>query len=166
MYFLLGINYTFSPFRKTCVHKINMAFQVNLSVSETLISDEPSQKYLNDARVYISKLCKDMTIISGEDEEIHANKHLLELFTSSISPLFSDQDNPTKLLYLPNCSSASIKFLLNVITTFALLENLDPKQKPTCDDIQEKVELACEDDKTIKKSDESIMENDETIMEK
>ena len=105
------------------------------------LDNESSEKHLNDAIEAISKLSKDITIISGENEEIHTNKHLLDLFASAIFPLFSSLGNPSQTLSLPNCSSTSIKYLINVITTFTLMDNIDSKPLPSLDKIQEETNI-------------------------
>ena len=53
----------------------------------------------------------DVTIISGDDEEILTNKCILSIFSPNLGHILSTSST----LVLPNCSTFSIKYLLNMI---------------------------------------------------
>ena len=66
-------------------------------------------------------ISNDVTIISGDNEEIQSNKYILSLFCPTIRHLLS----ASSILLLPECSIFSIKYLLNVINNgFAVAEKL------------------------------------------
>ena len=56
-------------------------------------------------------------MISGDNEEIQANKYLLSVFSPTLRPLLSTPCCTSPTLLLPDCSTSSIKHLLNIITT-------------------------------------------------
>ena len=63
----------------------------------------------------------DVTIISGDNEEIQTNKYILSLFCPSLRHLLSTSFT----LLLPECSTFSIKYLLIVINNgFVITEKL------------------------------------------
>ena len=66
-------------------------------------------------------ISEDITIISGDNGEIQSNKYTLSIFCPTLTPIFST--SPT--FFLPECSTFSIKYLLNIITNgFAVTEKL------------------------------------------
>ena len=63
----------------------------------------------------------DVTIISGDNEEIQSNNYILSLFCPTLTHLLSTSST----LLLPECSTFSIKYLLNVINNgFVITEKL------------------------------------------
>merc|ERR1719469_1795186 len=67
-----------------------------------------------------------MKIISEEGEEIPANMAILSMISPILLPLLSSSTLPT--LILPDCSSSSIKHLLNIITNgFTLSDSVSYK---------------------------------------
>merc|ERR1712110_741563 len=74
------------------------------------------QKYISLAvRSTLTNLPRDLTIISGENEEIQTNKYLLSLFSPSISSLLLNACPAVVLL--PDCSTTSIKHVINIINS-------------------------------------------------
>ena len=63
----------------------------------------------------------DVTIVSGDNEEIQSNKYILSLFSPTLRHLFPTSST----LLFPECSTFSIKYLLNMINDgFVLTEKL------------------------------------------
>ena len=64
----------------------------------------------------MAHISNDIRIITGDNEEIQTNKYLLSVFSPTLRPLLFTPccTSPTRLL--PDCSSSSIKHLLNIIT--------------------------------------------------
>ena len=63
----------------------------------------------------------DVTIISGDNEEIQSNKYILSIFCPNLTHLLSTSST----FFLPECSTFPIKYLLNLITNgFAVTEKL------------------------------------------
>ena len=54
----------------------------------------------------------DVTIISGDNEEIQSNKYTLSIFSSTLRTLLSTSST----ILFPECSTFSIKYLLDMIT--------------------------------------------------
>ena len=77
----------------------------------------------------------DIVIVSGDDEEIQSNKHILALFSSTLRPLLSTSSS----LLFPECSTFAIKYLLNMITNgFVVTEKLS---KEAINEITETAQL-------------------------
>ena len=75
----------------------------------------------------------DVTIISGENEEIQSNNYILSIFSPTMRHLLSTSST----LILPEYSTFSIKYLLNMINNgFAVTEKLSNE------DISEIIETA------------------------
>ena len=75
----------------------------------------------------------DVTIISGDNEEIRINKYILSIFCPTLTHLLSTSST----FFLPECSTFSIKYLLNIITNgFAVTEKLSNE------DVNEIIETA------------------------
>ena len=53
----------------------------------------------------------DVTIISGDNDEIQSNKYILSLFNSTLRQLLSTSST----LLFPECSTFSVKYVLNMI---------------------------------------------------
>ena len=63
----------------------------------------------------------DGTIISGDNEEIQSNNYILSMFCPTLGHLLS----ASSTLFLPECSTFSIKYLLDMINNgFAVTEKL------------------------------------------
>ena len=60
-----------------------------MSQKEIVTYNDDHKRHLNEAIAAMSKVDNDITIISGDDEEILANKYLLSVFSSILSPLLS-----------------------------------------------------------------------------
>ena len=76
---------------------------------------------IDNALQYMKNIPNDVTIISGDKEEIHSNKFILSLFSPTLRHLLSTAST----LLLPECSTISIKYLLNMINNgFAVTEKL------------------------------------------
>ena len=74
------------------------------------VDDGKHKHYINDAVKYYSELPDDVTIISGEMDEIQTNKYLLSLFSPSLRHLLSTPCCISPTLLLPDCSTFSIKY--------------------------------------------------------
>ena len=72
---------------------------------------------INEAVNSLTKHEDDITMISGDNEEIQANKYLLSVFSPTLRLLLSTPCCTSPTLLLPDCSSSSIKHLLNIIST-------------------------------------------------
>lgn len=79
-------------------------------------SDEQIEK-LFEALNSTPHLTNDVTIISENNEEIHTNKFLLSVFSPTLRPLLSTPCCTSHTLLIPDCSTSSIKHLLNIIMT-------------------------------------------------
>lgn len=80
------------------------------SAENVNIKFQSSSKTLNN-------LVNDIIIVSGDKEEIPANKMILSIFSPNLCNLFSDPYFISTILLIPDCSSISIKHLLSIITT-------------------------------------------------
>ena len=61
-------------------------------------SDDDHKKHINEAvNSIVTNLPYDLTIISGENEEIQANKYLLSLFRPTLCPLLFAAVSPHHL---------------------------------------------------------------------
>ena len=60
----------------------------------------------------MKNVSNDVTIISGDNEEIQSNKYILSLFSSTLRHLLSTSST----LLFPECSTLAIKYVLNMIT--------------------------------------------------
>ena len=75
----------------------------------------------------------EVTIITGDNEEIQINKYILLIFCPNLTHLFSTSST----FLLPGCSTFSIKYLLDIITNgFAVTEKLSNE------DVNEIIETA------------------------
>ena len=72
---------------------------------------------LSQAVKYGEHFEDDVTIISGELDEIKTHKYLLTLLSPSIRPLLSTPCCIAPTLLLPDCSTFSLQHLINIITT-------------------------------------------------
>ena len=73
----------------------------------------------------VADLPHDITIISGENDAITANKYLLSIFNPNLSPLLSSPCCTSPTLYLPDCSTSSINNIINIITNgFSPINNV------------------------------------------
>ena len=73
----------------------------------------------------VTNLPHDITIISGENDAITANKYLLSIFNPNLSPLLSSPCCTSSTLYLPDCSTSSINNIINIITNgFSPINNV------------------------------------------
>ena len=85
------------------------------------VDDDTHHDNINDAVNYMKSIPYDVTIISGDNEEIFSNKYILSLFSSTLRHLLSTSST----LLFPECSTFSIKYLLNMITNgFVVTEKL------------------------------------------
>lgn len=75
------------------------------------VDDEIHFNNINDAMSYIRKIPNDVTIISGDDVEIQSNKYMLSVFSPTLRHLLST----SSYFFLPECSTFSLKCLLNMI---------------------------------------------------
>ena len=67
----------------------------------------------------------DITLISGENEEIESNKHILSIFCPTLTHLLSTSST----FFLPECSTFSIRYLLDLITNgYAVTEKLSNEE--------------------------------------
>ena len=81
----------------------------------------------------LRNISDDVTIISGDNEEIQSNKYILSIFCPTLTHLLSTSST----FFLPECSTFSIKYLLNLITNgFAVTEKLSNE------DVNEIIEAA------------------------
>ena len=65
----------------------------------------------------MAKYSNAITIISGDNEQIEVNKHLLCFLSPILSSLFSTLCCTSPTIYLPDCSASSIIHFLQIITT-------------------------------------------------
>ena len=95
-----------------------------MSHVKTLIQvggDNAYHNNIKDAVNFMTNIPNDVTIISGDNEEIESNKYILSLF----SPILRSALSNSSTLLLPDCSSLSIRYLLNIINTgFSVTEKL------------------------------------------
>ena len=63
----------------------------------------------------LTDLPVDVTIISGENEEIQTNKYILSLFSPSLSGLLFSSCCTSPTLFLPDWSTSSINSIINII---------------------------------------------------
>ena len=88
------------------------------------VGDDTYHNNISDAVTYMRNIPNDVTIISGDNEEIFSNKYILSLFSSTLRHLLSTSST----LIFPECSTLSIKYLLNLINNgFVVTEKLSAK---------------------------------------
>ena len=75
----------------------------------------------------------DVTIISGDNEEIQSNTYILSLFSSTLRRFLSTSST----LLFPECSTFSVKYVLNMINIGFVVT-----QKLSNEDINEIIETA------------------------
>ena len=63
-----------------------------------------------------TKLDFDLTIISGENEDIRTNKYLLSLFSPGLIPVLSSSCCTASTLFMPDFSTSSISNTIDIIT--------------------------------------------------
>ena len=71
---------------------------------------------VNETVKLIKEVPNDVTIISGENDEIQTNKYLLSVFSPTLHSLLSVLCCNSPTILFPDCSTFSIKYLLNIIT--------------------------------------------------
>ena len=90
----------------------------------------------------MTNLPNDVTIISGEYDEIQTNKYLLSLFSPNLRHLLSTPCCITSSIFLPGCSTFSIKYLLDIITTgYTFTEGIFSEDTEEINEIRETAEL-------------------------
>ena len=91
--------------------------------------DVKHNQYLNQAVKYTEQFKDDVTIISGEMDEIKTNKYLLLLCSPNLIPLLSTPCCISPTLLLPDCSTFSLQHLVNIITTgYTVTEGMSSKE--------------------------------------
>merc|ERR1719495_1902763 len=76
---------------------------------------------ISDAVNDMKNISNDVTIISGDNEEIQSNKYILSIFCPTLRQFLSTSST----LLFPECSTFSIQYLLNIIENgFAVTEKL------------------------------------------
>ena len=79
-------------------------------------NEEDYHKYINEAVNFtMPNLANDITIISGENEEIRTSKFLLSVFSPYLVSFFSSSCCTVPTLFLPDFSTSSIKHLIHII---------------------------------------------------
>ena len=87
--------------------------------------NETHYKNIDDATSYMRNIPNDVTIISGDNEEIRSNKYILSIFSSPLRTLLSTSST----ILFPECSTFSIKYLLDMITNgFVVTEKLSHEE--------------------------------------
>ena len=76
------------------------------------MGDETHYNNISDAVNYMMNIPNDVTIVSGDNEEIQSNKYILSLFSPTLRHLIPTSST----LLFPECSTFSIKYLLNMIS--------------------------------------------------
>ena len=59
----------------------------------------------------------DVTIISGDNEEVQTIKYLLTLFSPTLNSILSSLHNDSTTIILPDCSTSSIQHLVDILKT-------------------------------------------------
>ncbi len=77
--------------------------------------DENHKSLINEAVNYISNLPNDVTIISGDNEEIQTSKYLLSLFSPTLHSLLSTLCCTPPTIILPDCSTSSVQHFIEII---------------------------------------------------
>merc|ERR1719187_3102008 len=86
--------------------------------------DATHYRNISDAVYFMKSIPDDVTIISGDNEEIQSNKYILSIFCPSLGQLLSASSTPL----LPECSTFSIKYLLSILENgFAVTKKLSNK---------------------------------------
>ena len=81
----------------------------------------------------------DVSIISGDNEEIQTNKYLLSVFSPILRNQLSSPFDTSKIVFLPDVSTFSIRNLLNIIGNgFSITEKIS---KEAMREITETVQL-------------------------
>ena len=67
----------------------------------------------------------DVSIISGDNEEIQTNKYLLSVFSPILRNLLSNPGDTSQIIFLPDVSTLPIRNLLNIINSgFSVTEKI------------------------------------------
>ena len=88
---------------------LNVTFCVDLKYNE--------EAHRNVIIETIENLANDVTIISADNEAIETNKYLLSLKSPTLFQLFSASASNSHFLFLPDCSSSSIKSVISPPST-------------------------------------------------
>ena len=92
--------------------------------NELQVGDVTHYTNISDAVNFMRNISNDLTIISGDNEEMQSNKAILSIFCPNLRQLLSTSST----LLLPECSTFSIKYLLSMIENgFAVTEKLSNK---------------------------------------
>ena len=110
------------------------------TMSKNVVKDpgnEVHNENINNALQYLNNFPHDVSIISGDNEEIQTNKYLLSVFSPSLRNLLSSPLDTYQKIFLPDFPSLSIRNLLNIINSgFSLTDKISN------DDIKEITETA------------------------
>ena len=77
--------------------------------------DENHESHISETVNHISKLPNDVTIFSGDNDEIPTNKYLLSLLSPTLHSLFSTLCCTPPTIILPDCSTSSIQQFIGII---------------------------------------------------
>ena len=80
---------------------------------------------INIALQYMKNIPGDVSIISGDNEEIQTNKYLLSVFSPILRNLLTSTCDTSQIIFFPDSSTLSIRNLLNIINSgFSVTEKI------------------------------------------
>ena len=112
----------------------------------------------------ISTLPDNVTIISGNKEEIQTNKYLLSLFSPTLHSLLSTLCCISPTIILPDCSTFSIQYLLDIFRGGKVYD-LSLKESRNVEKVAEILSGQSKIDNMIETFNDKIEPQNESIME-
>ena len=95
-------------------------------MSKNIVKDPANgvhEQNINNALQYLKSFPHDVSIISGDNQEIRTNKYILSVFSPSLRILLSAPLDTYQIIFLPDFPSLSIRNFLNIIDCgFAITE--------------------------------------------
>ena len=84
----------------------------------------------------IPNLPNDVIIVSADSEVIQANKYLLSLFSPPLHSLLSTVYCTTPTIFLPDCSTISIQYLIDILSGgHVLAENISLEEAKNIEEV-------------------------------
>lgn len=74
------------------------------------------QNIMKDAVKHLQNLPNDVTIISGDNQEVHTSKFILSMFSPNLHNLLSTPNSDYITLLIPDILASSIKTVVDIIT--------------------------------------------------
>ena len=93
--------------------------------SKSVDNNDVHSEHINGALKYMKNIPYDVSIISGDNEEIKTNKYLLSVFSPILKNLLPNPLDTSQIIFLPDFSRLSIVNVLNIINSgFSVIEEI------------------------------------------